>query len=276
VAEDHPGLHFDVDGPIVAERWSPPEAATPSGLIQLRAWYPGTEDAEQLAARVASGSGSDCSVSWQRIPNQDWNEAWKSEWTATALSPRVLIVPSWEEPPEHSEEVTVLRMDPGMAFGTGTHPTTSACATLLDRLAAAGRARSLLDVGTGTGVLAIAGLLLGTQRAVGVDTDRSAVEVAAENAAANGVGEALELHHGGISEAPAGEYEVVVANLLAPLLVELASPLVERVAEGGSLLTGGILVQQEVEVVDALAEAGAQVVERIEGPEWLALRLERQ
>ena len=272
VQEDHPGLHFGDDGPVVPERWELPEQVSPTGEVELRAWFPGHADADDLARAVCERTGG--RVALANTPDQDWNETWKRNWKAGRLSRRVVVVPGWEQPPPLGDEDRVLQMDPGLAFGTGTHPSTRACAELLDRLLHERPGLSVLDVGTGTGVLAIAGLLLGASRAAGVDTDPMAVEATLVNSEANGVADRLEVALGGVDVAPEGRWDVVIANLLAPLLVELAPALVARVAAGGSLLAAGILRDQADGVVEAFCAAGASVVERRDDGGWVALELE--
>ncbi len=269
--EDHEGLHFGDDGPVVPERWELPEQSSPTGEVVLKAWFPEGRDPAQLAALAARRTGG--RVDTTALADRDWNETWKRDWKPGRLSPRVVVVPGWEASPPLREGDRILRMDPGQAFGTGTHPTTRACATFLDELLADRTGLTVLDVGTGTGVLAIAGMLLGASRAAGVDTDPLAVAAARENAAANDV--ELELGEGSLDAAPSGSWDVVIANLLAPLLVELAGALVERLARRGCLLAAGILCDQAEQVVDAFARAGASVVDRRDSGEWVALRMER-
>jgi ribosomal protein L11 methyltransferase len=270
--EDHPGLHFDDgDGPLVAEGWNLAEAANPTDEIDLRAWFPGEEDADELARWLKRETGPRPTV--ERIADQDWNSTWKRSWSPGPLCRRILVVPSWETEFQLAEGQIALRMDPGLAFGTGTHPTTRCCAAFLEELLEAGRVETVLDVGTGTGVLATAALLLGARSATGVDTDPHAIEAAADNAARNGTADRLELRIGSV-EAAAGRYDLVFANLLAPLLIELAEPLTATVAPGGSLVASGLLVGQADEVIDALEGAGLRLVERRDGPAWSTLRLE--
>jgi ribosomal protein L11 methyltransferase len=164
-------------------------------------------------------------------------------------------------------------LDPGMAFGTGTHPTTALCLAALSDLLAARAGAAVLDVGTGSGLLAIAAAKLGAARVVANDVDPVAVEVARENAARNGA--RVE-----ITAAPAGEipgpFDVVVANILANTLVELAPALARRLAPGGVVLLAGILAPQEAEVRDAYVAEGLRPLaggDRREG-EWVLLALE--
>jgi ribosomal protein L11 methyltransferase len=271
--EEHAGLDFGDDGPVVPEHWVLPEPVSPTGAVDLIGWFAPGPDPASLLATLHDRSGLPGAL--RDVADEDWNENWKRSWKPGRLCDRIIVVPSWERQPELASGELPLVMDPGQAFGTGTHPTTRLCATFLDRLLAERTERSILDVGTGTGVLAIAALLLGAPRAVGVDTDRLSVEAALENGQVNGVADRFEVLAGGVEVAGDRRFDVVVANLLAPLLIEIAAPLVARTTPGGVLLASGILCDQADAVTSALTAAGAVLAERADHGEWVSLRLER-
>lgn len=191
----------------------------------------------------------------------DWSTHWRHHFRTLQAGP-LWVVPSWEEAPAEAEHV--LRLDPGMAFGTGLHPTTRLCLTRLVEMGALDR---LLDVGTGSGILALASLKLGTAEAVGVDVDRESLRVAQENAQANG----LTLK---VAEPPSdvhGAFAVVVANILAEPLIAMAGELTRCVAPEGRLLLSGLLTRQADGVQAAYEKEGLTWVgERREG-EWSLL-----
>jgi len=286
IQEDHPGLHFgdDDDGPIVSgdpQSWTPPLPANPGATVQLKAWFPADSDRQTLleaSDSALAGLGIEAAASSLcAVPEQDWNATWKAGFLSFRLSPRLQVVPSWHEQAELEEGVHALHLDPGMAFGTGTHFTTAGCTQLLDGLLAQwqGPAPAVLDVGTGTGILALAALLLGAARAVGVDADPQAIEASRENARINRLDSGLDLYLGGPESAPQERFPIVLANLIAPLLLELSASLGERVAPGGTLILSGILCAQEAEVLAAFAGLGLQCSERLSDGEWVALRLSR-
>jgi ribosomal protein L11 methyltransferase len=231
-----------------------------TGRTLLVAFFAAREDAD--AARARHGG------ELAEVPDQDWSETWKAGLEAFAVGP-VFVRPSWIDaaPPPGAVEVV---LDPGMAFGTGTHPTTALClAALADALRPGAR---VLDVGTGSGLLAVAAAKLGAREVVGSDDDPVALDVARENAERNGVRLALT------GEPPArigGAFEVVVANILANTLVALAPELAPRVAPGGTLLLSGILAGQEDEVRAAYLAQGLAAAPGREDGEWRLVVLRR-
>ncbi|MCF6782651.1 50S ribosomal protein L11 methyltransferase [Stutzerimonas stutzeri] len=185
----------------------------------------------------------------ERIEDQDWERSWMDNFQPMRFGQRLWIVPSWHAAPE--PDAVNLLLDPGLAFGTGTHPTTALCLEWLDAQQLQGR--QVLDFGCGSGILAIAALLLGAEQAVGTDIDIQAIEASRDNAGRNGIDPArfpLYLPE----QLPDGQADVVVANILAGPLVELAGQIGERVKPGGLLALSGILVEQAEEVRAAYAD----------------------
>ncbi len=235
------------------------------GRALLVAWFAERADADGAAAALGGGAVAE-------VPDEDWGEAWKKGLGPMRIG-RAFVRPSWVEAPVPPGMAEVV-LDPGMAFGTGTHPTTSLCLAALSELLDARPGAAVLDVGTGSGLLAIAARKLGAGRVAGNDNDPVAVAVARENAARNGVEVALTAE--GL-ESIAGEFELVVANILANTLVELAPAIAAKVAPGGAVLLSGILGPQEGEVRAAYVAAGLRPLpggDRREG-EWSLLALER-
>ena len=204
------------------------------------------------------------------VDDADWTGAWKEHYVAQRIG-RVVIVPSWAEEPLRDGEVAIT-LDPGMAFGTGLHPTTRACLELLQQLEP--MPATVLDVGCGSGVLALAALRLGAVRAVGIDTDPLAVATTRANAERNGLAGRLEVVEGTLDAQPANRYPLVLANLVAAVLVDLAPRLAAQVAPGGTLLASGIIEPRAPEVIAALSAAELRPVGRRHDGEWVSLRLE--
>ena len=210
-------------------------------------------------------------VTTRLVDEADWAEEWKRHFPVLRVGRRLVVRPTWREHLAAKDEV-VLALDPGMAFGTGLHPTTRLCLAALEGLADHGRlaGRRLLDVGCGSGILAIAGVRLGAASALGVDTDPIAIEATTANARRNRIGRRIRAREGSL---PTGEgpFEVVVANLIASLLVRLAGDLRAEVAPGGTLLASGIFMDRETEVRDAFLAAGMRVGGRLAEGDWVAL-----
>jgi ribosomal protein L11 methyltransferase len=207
------------------------------------------------------------------VDDADWTDAWKAGYVPQRIG-RVVIVPSWLDEPIGPHEVA-LRLDPGMAFGTGLHPTTRGCLTLLQAIDP--MPPVVLDVGSGSGILALAALRLGAERAVCYDTDPLAVEATLTDAAANGLAERVTAHLGTLPPTPpAVRYPLVLANLVAAVLIDLAEPLATHTVPGGTLLAGGIIEERADEVLAALTTAGFALGERLNDGEWVSLRLQRE
>lgn len=205
------------------------------------------------------------------VDDTDWTDAWKAYYVPQRVG-RFVIVPTWIEEPAADGEVRI-RLDPGMAFGTGLHPTTRGCLALLGELGP--MPPSVLDVGCGSGILAIAAVGLGAGRAVGIDTDPLAVEATRDNARRNGIGDRVAVRHGSLPETPDERHGLVLANLVAAVLVQLAPRLAAHTEPGGTLLASGIIAPRAGEVERALSAAGLVVEARREDGEWVSLRLGR-
>lgn len=204
------------------------------------------------------------------VDDADWTDAWKAGYVPQRIG-RVVIVPSWLEEPIGADEVA-LRLDPGMAFGTGLHPTTRGCLTLLQSISP--MPSTVLDVGSGSGILALAALRLGAERAVCYDTDPLAVEATLANAAANGLEDRITAQLGSLPPMPGTEpYPLVLANLVAAVLIDLAEGLAKHTAAGGTLLASGIIEGRADDVLAALAAAGFAIEGRLDDGEWVSLDL---
>jgi len=245
-----------------------PGARKPApGHALLVAFFARRAEADE-AARALGAGGVAAEVA--AIEPRDWGEEWKKGLAPLSVG-RVFLRPTWIEAARPPGAVEVV-LDPGMAFGTGTHPTTALCLAALDAFLATRPGAAVLDVGTGSGILAIAARKLGAGRVAASDDDPVAVLVARENATRNGA--ALELTGADLPAIP-GRFDLVVANILAGVLVALAPDLVARLAPGGELVLAGVLVPQESEVRAAFAGAGLAELPGARQGEWSLLRFRR-
>ena len=208
-----------------------------------------------LAALEAFDPGLDWTQArFEKIEDQDWERAWLDQFQPMRFGQRTWIVPWNHDLPDdaNAEDAAIVRLDPGLAFGSGTHPTTALCLQWLDELATRGelQGREVLDFGCGSGILALAALKLGASRAVGVDNDPQALIATADNAQRNG----MQIDVFMPQDEPVRTYPVVVANILAIALDALAETLATRVATGGRIAMSGILAGQEGELLERYTE----------------------
>jgi ribosomal protein L11 methyltransferase len=228
------------DGSIAPMPGGPPPG---EGRAHVVAFFTLRDDAERAAGAIGRAGVV------AEILDQDWSESWKRDLAAFAIG-RIFVRPSWIAAAPAPGAVEVV-LDPGMAFGTGTHPTTALCLSAMDRLLSDSPCVHVLDVGTGSGLLAIAAAKLGAARVVATDVDPVALRVAEENARRNGVAPELAT-----PDAVSGSFGIIVANILANTLVALAPELAARLEPGGTLLLSGILADQEAEVRAAYVAQG--------------------
>jgi ribosomal protein L11 methyltransferase len=223
----------------------------------------------------------------EEVVGDAWRDAWKEHFEPFALTARITVVPPWSPRPEVPEGTMILELEPGRAFGTGLHATTSLVAELLDAAAARSIAlpelsgKEILDVGTGSGILAFVALLYGAARAVAVDTDDDVIEIVNENAARNDLAPRVEASAGGVESVPRA-FPWVLANIEARVLLPLAPALVRAVEPGGALILSGILASEHDEIVrvyTSLPERLVHVDTRRRGDAggeaWVAIALTR-
>ena len=210
----------------------------------------------------------DLSVTISYQEEEDWETAWKKYYRPIMVSDTLAVVPEWEDFAGKEGQI-ILRMDPGMAFGTGTHETTALCLETLDGLVKGGE--RVLDIGTGSGILAIAALKLGAAKAEGVDIDPMCVRTAGENAALNGVQNDLTVLVGDLSEKATGVYDVICANIVANAIIHLVPNVPALLAKHGTFLASGIIDTRKDEVIAAVQAAGLALREVKEKNGWVAL-----
>ena len=261
------------------------DAGTPTGPITVRAYLEVNEQLEETRQKLEESLfylgmiRPLPALSYKQIADQNWMEAWKQYYKPILIGQRLLILPAWMESPEPNR--VAIKIDPGMAFGTGTHPTTQLCLELMENAFVKGQTSKVIDVGCGSGILAIAAWKLGAKEILGVDIDEESVKNSRENADTNGVGEELILGVGSVQEILDGKFKftkapLVVANILAPVIVRLFDAgMADLIEENGAIILSGILFEQEQSVVEAGQAHGLRMIERREMGDWVALTMSR-
>ncbi len=204
------------------------------------------------------------------VQQEDWQNAWKKYYHAMDIGSRLAIVPGWES---YDTDRIRITMDPGLAFGTGTHETTALCLELLDSLVQGGE--RVLDVGTGSGILAIAALKLGAREADGVDIDPMCVRTAGENAERNGVDGRFRVLVGDLSDKAEGVYDIITANIVAAAILSLAPAVPALMAPGAKFICSGIIDERKGEVLAGLQASGLRPVEIKEKRGWVCILCEK-
>jgi ribosomal protein L11 methyltransferase len=264
-------------------RAMPGRPAMPTGKVTIIAPFsrePGLE------ARVTAAVGrvigfleeslgdAQLEIAWSDLWPEDYQAAFKASWKPIQLSDRVFIIPTWDEDFELPSGAIGLRLDPGLAFGTGSHPTTRLCALRVQERVAEGPVSKLLDVGTGTGILSLIAMKLGVPVAVGTDIDPAALSAARDNAIQNGITSGFTLH-GELPDRDGPVYDVVIANILASPLLTLAAPIARAMAPGGQLMLSGILEEQADSIERAYVAEGLKATGRVVDEGWVRLDLVR-
>ena len=207
------------------------------------------------------------------VNDNDWNENWKKYFHTIEIGDRLAVVPSWEDY-ENKDGRTVLSIDPGAAFGTGTHATTSLCLNILDQCVADGM--EVLDIGCGSGILAIASVLLGAEKALGVDIDAQSVKTAKENAEINNITHKTEFIVGDLADKVTGKYNIVCANIVADIIIKLLPDVGQFMTEDGILIVSGIIDIRKDDVLAAVENNGFSVAAEAYKDNWCAFVLKQK
>ncbi|HEX9389657.1 MAG TPA: 50S ribosomal protein L11 methyltransferase [Anaerolineales bacterium] len=272
------------------------DAGTPTGPITVRAYLEINDQIEETRQKLEEslyylGRIQPLpAASYKEIADQNWMEAWKQHYKPILIGKRLVILPAWMDSPDPNR--IAIKIDPGMAFGTGTHPTTQLCLELMEKYfddraqainhqlsSMVNRPLSIIDVGCGSGILSIAAIRLGATSALGVDIDSGSIDNARENANANSIGDELILGVGSVQEIlddkfPFRKAPLVVANILAPMIIRLFNAgLAELSEEPGVILLSGILQEQAQNVIEVAQAKGLKMNEQKQMGDWVALAM---
>ena len=265
--EDYSDIEEQVEQIAHVDLIEPELLEKPRDVVIIHLYLePGTQPAETLAVVQArmEAAGIAYTVETEGIEQEDWQNGWRKYYHPLEIGRRLAVVPSWQE---YDTDRVKLLLDPGLAFGTGGHETTSLCLEALDELVQGGE--RMLDIGTGSGILAIAALKLGAASAEGVDIDPVAVRTAVENAALNQVKDRFSGLVGDLSDQASGTYQIITANIVANAIISLSPAVPGLLAEGGHFIASGIIDTRADEVEEALRAAGLTVAARKEKRGWV-------
>lgn len=275
----HQGVSLEQDG-IPPDTWDEGQVPPPQSLT-LRAYFPADDQLEATRAQLETALGHMRLMYpmptpvYRTVEADDWAEAWKAHYEPLRVGERLMIRPRWIDMPLAPDDIEIA-LDPGMAFGTGSHPTTQLCLQALEDLLQP--AQSVLDLGSGSGILSIAAAKLGARQVVALDTDSIAVDATRENARANDVGHKVLAERGSHDclLSSARRFDLVVVNILARIIVEMAKErLGEIVRPGGLAIFSGIIDTQVDEVEDALRKTGLQPYARRQMGDWVLIEAKR-
>lgn len=268
---DKPGVYWELYDKKILENM--PED------VLVKGWFEQDSDVEdtlrQLRDALNVYAGMDMGLDFgtlaidqEHVKDEDWAEEWKKYYKPFRIGTHLVVKPTWEEYTAQPDDI-VIELDPGMAFGTGTHETTNMCMQLLEKHLKDGM--RVMDVGTGSGILAIAAAKLGANNILAIDIDPDAVKVAIENVALNGAEQQVRVVVGDLCKSEAMPCELAVANIVADAICMLAGPMTRHLEKDGLLICSGIIREKEQQVMDAALEAGYKLHDRIEKGEWVAL-----
>ncbi len=246
--------------------------------VKVTGYYPIDENRNNVISSIASALGrlqaltpdvdlGKLEMQVQGFENEDWSESWKKSFKPIRLGEHIVICPGWLEYEKQPDD-KVIEIDPGMAFGTGTHETTGMCAALIEKYVQPGQ--RVIDIGTGSGILAIVAAHMGAKEVLATDLDAVAVRVAAENAVLNGFGDKIDCRCGDLLDVVDVSGDVVIANIIADVILMLAKPVRERIVPNGVFICSGIAIDRREDVRRALLENDYEILDEPVKGEWAA------
>lgn len=265
-----PEGQWDIIDPAIADRIGED--------VKVTGYYPIDENRNNVISSIASALGrlqaltpdvdlGKLEMQVQGFENEDWSESWKKSFKPIRLGDHIVICPGWLEYEKQPDD-KVIEIDPGMAFGTGTHETTGMCAALIEKYVQPGQ--RVIDIGTGSGILAIVAAHMGAKEVLATDLDAVAVRVAAENAAMNGFGDKIDCRCGDLLDVVDVSGDVVIANIIADVILMLAKPVRERIVPNGVFICSGIAIDRREDVRRALLENDYEILDEPVKGEWAA------
>ena len=235
------------------------------GVFALRVYPENMEDANNLKAELNEKNLGQCLI--EEKDDEDWANNWKKYYKPLEVGEKLAIVPEWEA--YDNDKRIVIKINPGMAFGTGTHESTYMCLELLERYVK--KDDEIFDIGCGSGILAIAGLKLGAKRALAVDIDDKCIDASHENAGLNKLEDKMEIKKGNLLDVVKGRADLIVSNIIAEIIVDEIKNLKNHMDKGGIFITSGIIKERRQMVIDALKDNGFEIIDELEKNNWVAI-----
>lgn len=235
------------------------------GVFALRVYPENMEDANNLKAELNEKNLGQCLI--EEKDDEDWANNWKKYYKPLEIGEKLAIVPEWEA--YDNDKRIVIKINPGMAFGTGTHESTYMCLELLERYV--NKDDEIFDIGCGSGILAIAGLKLGAKRALAVDIDDKCIDASHENADLNNLEDKMDIKKGNLLDVVKGRADLIVSNIIAEIIVDEIKNLKNHMDKGGIFITSGIIKERRQMVIDALKENGFEIIDELEKNNWVAI-----
>jgi ribosomal protein L11 methyltransferase len=275
----HQGVSIE-QADIEEGKWDDGDTPPVNALI-VRGYFSNDSDAEEKRYQIERALGFYNMMlpmpkpEWKVVADEDWADAWKKHYQPVRLGQRILVRPLWVEV-EAQENDIMIALDPGMAFGTGTHPTTQLCLEALERQVSA--SIDVLDLGCGSGILSIAAAKLGAGKVIAVDIDQLAVDATIENAEVNGVAEKIHAYQGSLETVitSARRFDLVVVNILAKIIIEMCDQhLGDTVRPGGKAIFSGIIAEQTEAIEAALRKTGLEPTGRYQQTDWMVIEAKR-
>ena len=225
-----------------------------------------------IGVRLLAHVGEVSKLSKRVLNEKEWHESWKKHFSILEIGKTLAIVPSWLKSKKVNRKI-VIELDPGMAFGTGHHPTTRMCLEMLETLVKP--CHTVLDLGCGSGILSIASAKMGSEKVIGIDNDETAIKVARENIKINGIGDSVSISNGSVPNKNIDKYsnDIVVANISSKVILDLSKEITEYLKPKGYLLISGFLDNTESEIIDVFKKLNLNVVSKLGTADWVALCL---
>lgn len=234
-------------------------------IFAIRIYPENLEDAKNLKNELEEKDLGKCLI--EEKDDQDWANNWKKYYKPLEIGKKLAIVPEWEDYENKNREI--IKINPGMAFGTGTHESTYMCLELLEKYVK--NDDEIFDIGCGSGILAIAALKLGAKSALAIDIDEKCIDASHENASLNNLEDKMKIEKGNLLDVVKGRADLIVSNIIAEIIVDEIKNLKNHMDKGGIFITSGIIKERRKMVIDALEENGFEIIDELDKNNWVAI-----